>query len=81
MASNPSDLLKIPLFSLLHEDEASVLAARVEKRYFQPQQRIYSRGEPGVHTYIITFMATLIVYTAINVVLKQQAWDPILLFC
>ena len=48
------DVLKeIPLFSLLDEDEMSVLASQVEVREFAVRQKIYRLGEPGERAYVL----------------------------
>jgi CRP/FNR family transcriptional regulator, cyclic AMP receptor protein len=43
----------VPLFSLLDEDEAALLASQVELKDFVPRQRIYRQGDPGGRGYII----------------------------
>jgi CRP/FNR family cyclic AMP-dependent transcriptional regulator len=53
MACNPDVLKHIPLFSLLDDEEAAVLAAEVELKSFSPRQRIYKAGEPGGRAYIV----------------------------
>jgi CRP/FNR family cyclic AMP-dependent transcriptional regulator len=53
MPCQPEELLHIPLFALLDEEELAVLAAQVELRNFAPRQRIYKRGEPGERAYIM----------------------------
>src|SRR5579862_9875380 len=45
MACNPEILKSIPLFSLLDDDEAAVLAGQVDVKTFAPHERIYKAGE------------------------------------
>jgi CRP/FNR family transcriptional regulator, cyclic AMP receptor protein len=53
MACNPEVLRNIPLFSLLDDEEAAVLAAQVEFRTFAARDRIYKIGDPGMHAYVV----------------------------
>ena len=53
MACNPEVLRHVPLFSLLDEDEAAVLAEQVELKTFAPRQRIYKIGEAGGRAYVM----------------------------
>jgi uncharacterized membrane protein len=53
MPCNPEELRHVPLFELLDDDEAAVLAAQVEVRHFAPRQRIFKAGDPGGHAYIV----------------------------
>src|SRR5581483_9783947 len=53
MACDPEVLKKVPLFALLDDDEAAVLAGQVEIKSFAPRQRIYKMGEPGGRAYIV----------------------------
>jgi CRP/FNR family cyclic AMP-dependent transcriptional regulator len=53
MPCNPEELRHVPLFELLDDDEAAVLAAQVEIRHFAPRQRIFKAGDPGGHAYIV----------------------------
>ena len=53
MACDPEELRHVPLFALLDEDEAAILAAQVEIRKFAPRQRIYKIGDPGHHAYVM----------------------------
>src|SRR5271156_6693292 len=49
-----SQILKhVPLFTLLDEEELSVLASQVELKTFSPRQRIYKMGEPGGRAYVL----------------------------
>ena len=47
MPCDPAVLKQVPLFALLDEDEAAVLAEQVEMKTFKQHQRIYKMGEPG----------------------------------
>jgi CRP-like cAMP-binding protein len=53
MSCNPEVLKQVPLFSLLDDDEAAVLAAQVELKTFAARQRIYKMGDPGGRAYVI----------------------------
>src|SRR5260370_41021342 len=53
MHCDPKMLRQVPLFALLDDDEAGVLAAQVELREFEPRQRIYRIGEPGDKAYVM----------------------------
>jgi len=53
MSCNPEVLKKVPLFSLLDDDEAAVLAQQVELKTFAPRQRIYKIGDPGGRAYVL----------------------------
>ncbi len=53
MACDPEVLRHVPLFSLLDEDEAAVLASQVELKTFAPRQRIYKIGDPSGRAYVI----------------------------
>jgi len=53
MGCNPEVLKKVPLFSLLDDDEAAVLAQQVELKTFAPRQRIYKIGDPGGRAYVL----------------------------
>jgi len=53
MACNPAILRQVPLFALLDEEEAAVLAGQVEVKKFAPRQRIYKMGEPGDRAYVM----------------------------
>jgi len=53
MPCNPDELRHVPLFELLDNDEAAVLAAQVEVRKFAPRQRIFKAGDPGEHGYVV----------------------------
>jgi CRP/FNR family cyclic AMP-dependent transcriptional regulator len=48
------DLLKrVPLFALLDDEEAGLLAGQVETQRFEARQRIYKIGEPGKFAYVL----------------------------
>ncbi len=53
MACHPEILKQVPLFALLDDEEAAVLAGQVEVRNFTPRQRIYKIGEPGMRAYVM----------------------------
>jgi CRP/FNR family cyclic AMP-dependent transcriptional regulator len=49
----PEVLKTVPLFALLDEEEAAVLAREVEVKTFAPRQRIYKMGDPGGQAYVM----------------------------
>jgi CRP/FNR family cyclic AMP-dependent transcriptional regulator len=53
MACHPDELRKVPLFSLLDDEELAVLAGQVDLRSFVPRQRIYKIGDPSDHAYLL----------------------------
>jgi CRP/FNR family cyclic AMP-dependent transcriptional regulator len=53
MPCDPEVLKQVPLFALLDDDEAAVLAAQVELKKFSPRQRIYKIGDPGGRAYVV----------------------------
>jgi len=53
MPCNPDELRHAPLFELLDDDEARILAAHIEVRKFSPRQRIFKAGETAAHGYIV----------------------------
>lgn len=53
MVCNPEVLKHVPLFSLLDDEEAVVLAGQVEVRQFAPRQRIYKMGDAGGRAYVM----------------------------
>src|SRR3982075_3482710 len=53
MACTPDVLKRVPLFSLLDEEETSVLAGQVEVKTFAARQRIYKIGDPGGQAYVM----------------------------
>ncbi len=53
MACDAQELKHVPLFALLDDEEACVLASQVEKRNFAPHQRIYKIGDTDGHAYVM----------------------------
>jgi len=53
MACNPEILRQVPLFALLDDEEAAVLAGQVEVKKFAARQRIYKMGDPGGRAYVV----------------------------
>src|SRR5580692_11679289 len=53
MPCDPQELKHVPLFALLDDEEAAVLAAQVEIKKFAPRQRIYKMGDQGGQAYIM----------------------------
>ena len=53
MACDPAELRHVPLFALLDDDEAAVLASQVELRHFAARQRIYKIGDTDGHAYVV----------------------------
>ncbi len=53
MACDPQELRHVPLFALLDDEEACVLASQVEKRTFTPRQRIYKIGDTDGKAYVM----------------------------
>ena len=53
MPCNPEVLKHVPLFALLDEEEAAVLASQVEMKTFAPRQRIYKMGDSSGRAYIV----------------------------
>ena len=53
MGCDPQILKRVPLFALLDDDEAAVLAGQVEIRTFAPRQRIYKIGDTGGRAYVV----------------------------
>ena len=53
MTCKPDLLRSVPLFSLLDDDETSVLAGQVDVRNFATRERIYKIGEPSDHAYVV----------------------------
>jgi CRP/FNR family transcriptional regulator, cyclic AMP receptor protein len=53
MTCSPEILRRVPLFSLLDEEETAVLASQVELKTFAPRQRIYKTGDPGGQGYVM----------------------------
>jgi CRP/FNR family transcriptional regulator, cyclic AMP receptor protein len=53
MACNPEVLKKVPLFALLDDEEAAVLASQVDLKEFAARERIYKVGDPGAAAYVV----------------------------
>jgi len=53
MSCDSQELKHVPLFALLDDEEAAVLASQVEKRTFAPRQRIYKIGDTDGHAYVM----------------------------
>jgi uncharacterized membrane protein len=53
MVCDPNELKHVPLFELLDDEEAAVLARQVELKRFTARQRIYKIGDPGQHAYVM----------------------------
>jgi len=53
MPCDPHELKHVPLFALLDDEEAAVLAGQVEIKKFAPRQRIYKIGDQGGQAYIM----------------------------
>ena len=53
MACDPEVLKHVPLFALLDDEEAAVLAGQVEVKTFAPRQRIYKMGDAGGQAYVM----------------------------
>jgi uncharacterized membrane protein len=53
MPCKPEVLRQVPLFALLDDEEAAVLAGQVEIKNFAARQRIYKIGDPGGRAYVV----------------------------
>lgn len=53
MACDVRELKHVPLFALLDDEEAAVLASQVELKHFAPRQRIYKIGDPSRQAYVM----------------------------
>jgi uncharacterized membrane protein len=53
MGCNPELLKAVPLFSLLDDEEAAVLASQTEHRTFAPRERIYKMGDAAPQAYVL----------------------------
>jgi uncharacterized membrane protein len=53
MTCDPTELRHVPLFALLDDEEAAVLASQVEMTKFIPNQRIYKIGDTDGHAYVM----------------------------
>ncbi|HKW33294.1 MAG TPA: DUF1003 domain-containing protein [Candidatus Acidoferrum sp.] len=53
MACDRNELKHVPLFALLDDEEAAVLASQVELKHFAPRQRIYKMGDTTGQAYVM----------------------------
>src|SRR5579859_2637504 len=53
MAVQPEVMKNVPLFALLDQEEAAVLASQVELKKFALRERIYKVGDPGDAAYVV----------------------------
>ena len=53
MACDPHELKHVPLFALLDDEEAAVLASQVELKRFAARQRIYKIGDTSGQAYVM----------------------------
>jgi CRP/FNR family transcriptional regulator, cyclic AMP receptor protein len=53
MPCDAEELRHVPLFELLDDDEAHILAEQVEIKRFAPRQRIFKSGDPASHGYVV----------------------------
>ena len=53
MKCTPEELRAVPLFALLDDEEAAVLAGQVELKSFVPRQRIYKIGDADGRAYVM----------------------------
>jgi CRP/FNR family transcriptional regulator, cyclic AMP receptor protein len=53
MACKPELLKTVPLFALLDDEEAAVLASQVDLKILAPRQRVYKIGDPGGQAYVM----------------------------
>jgi CRP/FNR family cyclic AMP-dependent transcriptional regulator len=53
MSCDSQELKHVPLFALLDDEEAAVLASQVEIKKFAPHQRIYKIGDAGGRAYVM----------------------------
>jgi CRP/FNR family transcriptional regulator, cyclic AMP receptor protein len=53
MACDPEVLKHVPLFALLDDEEAAVLAGQVQVKTFAPRQRIYKIGDSSGQAYVV----------------------------
>src|SRR5438477_441803 len=53
MACDLHELKHVPLFALLDDEEAAVLASQVELKRFAPRQRIYKIGDTSGQAYVM----------------------------
>jgi len=53
MPCDREELRHVPLFELLDDDEAAILAAQVEMKRFAARQRIFKMGDEAGHGYVV----------------------------
>lgn len=53
MSCHPDSLKNVPLFALLDDDEAAILASQVELKKFATRERIYKLGDTDGHAYVM----------------------------
>jgi uncharacterized membrane protein len=53
MSCRPESLKNVPLFALLDDDEAAILASQVELKKFASRERIYKIGDTEGHAYVM----------------------------
>jgi uncharacterized membrane protein len=53
MACDPEELRHVPLFELLDDEQAQILAAQVQIQRFTARQRIFKQGEAPQHGYVL----------------------------
>ncbi|GAC1632325.1 MAG: hypothetical protein NVS9B14_05400 [Candidatus Acidiferrum sp.] len=53
MPCHPESLKNVPLFALLDDDEAAILASQVELKKFAPRERIYKLGDTDGRAYVM----------------------------
>ena len=53
MPCDPQELRHVPLFELLDDDEAQILAAQVEIKRFAARQRIFKAGDRSMQGYVV----------------------------
>jgi len=53
MPCDPDELRHVPLFELLDDDEAQILAAKVEIKRFAPRESIFKIGDIANHGYVL----------------------------
>jgi len=53
LTCEPEVLKKVPLFALLDDEEAAVLAGQVELKRFTSRERIYKMGDAGGQAYVM----------------------------
>ncbi len=63
MPCERDELRHVPLFELLDDDEAEVLARQVEMRHFAARQRIFKAGDAPDHAYVVMTGSVQVVMT------------------